>query len=494
MRRRYTPVLSKLGCTMSNCSNVEATSASARDESRTVNFRPLAMLVGCAFFMEQLDSTIIAPAIPSMAQTFAVEPLRLNLALTLYLLVLVIFVPVSGALADRFGTRRVFCAAVGIFTLSSLACGFAQDLTTLLVARAVQGMGAALMVPVGRMAMVHSTRPADLVAAMAWMVTPAMLGPLLGPPLGGLIVTWSSWPWIFWANVPIGLFGLYIGRRLVPQYVVAVPRKIDLLGWLIFSCGAGALIVGLDLSHHHVYRHHIAPALLTFAIISAFVYWCHARRHPAPLLDFSLTRISTFKVSLVSGSVVRIGYGALPFILPLTLQLGMGLSALKSGVVMAGSALASMLMKATTVKILRHFGFRNVLIANGVLCAVGIAACAALSPKWSIYAILGLLLVSGISRSVQFNALGSLAYADIDRSQTGSATSLNTTFQQLAAAIGIALCVWMLEFFSTQDGASQSSLVSYALTYLALGVITLMAVPICLGLRKDAGRALSGQA
>lgn len=450
------------------------------------------MLVGCAFFMEQLDSTIIAPAIPSMALGFEVEPLRLNLAMTLYLLALVIFVPISGALADRFGTRRVFCAAVGLFTASSLACGFAQDLTTLLIARAAQGAGAALMVPVGRMAIVHSTRPADLVAAMAWMVTPAMLGPLLGPPLGGVIVTWASWPWIFWVNVPIGLLGFYIGKRLVPEHRVATPRKIDRLGWLIFSCGSSALIAGLDLSHHRVYREHLAPALLGVAVISIFAYWLHARRHPAPLLDFSLIRISTFKVALVSGTIVRIGYGALPFILPLTLQLGMGLSALNSGLVIAGSALASMLVKATTVKILRQFGFRRVLIANGIACALGIAACALLSPDWGLYAILALLLVSGISRSVQFNALGSLTYADLDRSQTGSATSLNTTCQQLAAASGIAMCVYLLEFFTPQDSVSSSSLDSHALTYLALGLITLMAVPICLGLKRDAGKALSG--
>lgn len=466
----------------------------ACDEQPQANFRPLAMLVGCAFFMEQLDSTIIAPAIPSMAQAFAVEPLRLNLAMTLYLLVLVIFVPVSGALADRFGTRRVFCAAVGIFTASSLACGFAQDLNSLLLARAVQGMGAALMVPVGRMSMVRATRPAELVAAMAWMVTPAMLGPLLGPPLGGLIVTWSGWPWIFWVNVPIGLLGLYFGRRLVPHFAVAEPRRIDLAGWLILSCAASALIFGLDLSHHPVYRHQLAPGLLAAALFGGLLYWLHARRHPAPLLDFSLVRISTFKVALVSGSVVRIGYGALPFLLPLALQLGMGLSAVHSGLVMAGSALASMLVKTTTVKILRRYGFRTVLIINGVLCAAGIAVCAVLSPQWSLPAILGLLLVSGISRSVQFNALGSLAYADIERSRTGAATSLNSTFQQLAAAIGIALCVWLLDFFTARAGQGEPVLHSYALTFLALGLITLAAVPVCLGLARDAGNALSGKA
>ncbi|MBD1550750.1 MFS transporter [Pseudomonas typographi] len=456
------------------------------------SYKPLAMLVGCAFFMEQLDATIIAPAIPAMAKAFAVEPLQLNLAMTLYLLLLVVFVPISGALADRFGTRRVFSAAVTIFTLSSLACGFAHSLPTLLLARSLQGIGAALMVPVGRMAMVRATRPADLVAAMAWMVTPAMIGPLLGPPLGGVLVTWLSWPWIFWANVPIGIVGLYLTQRLVPQFAVTTRRRIDLLGWLILSLGVGCLVIGLDLSHAKNNVAHLAPVLLIVALLCVFAYWLYSRHHPNPLLDFSLARITTFRVSLVSGTLVRVGYGALPFLLPLTLQLGMGMSPMQSGLVIAGSALASMLMKTATVKILRYFGFRSVLIANGLLCAVGLAVCALLGPGWSAYATLCLLLISGISRSVQFNALGSIAYADTRREQTGAATSLNTTFQQLAAAIGIALSAWLLNLFAGLSGDASPTLHSYAWTYLALALIALLAVPVCLQLKGDAGKALTG--
>ena len=465
----------------------------SNDEDRNLNFRPLAMLVGCAFFMEQLDSTIIAPAIPVMAAAFKVEPLQLNLAMTLYLLLLVIFVPVSGALADRFGTRRIFCIAIGIFTISSLACGFAQDMPTLLLARSIQGIGAALMVPVGRIAMVRSTRPADLVAAMAWMVTPAMIGPLLGPPLGGLVVTWLTWPWIFWANVPIGIWGLYLAQRLVPQLATKEKKPIDLAGWLILSIGVGCLVIGLELSHGTSPHRNLATILLTIATLCAYGYWQYSKKHPRPLLDFSLTQITTFRVSLVAGSLVRVGYGALPFLIPLTLQLGMGMSPMDSGIVLAGSALASMVMKATTVKILKRYGFRGVLISNGILCSVGLMACAALNPHWSMPATLCLLLISGVSRSIQFNALGSIAYADTRSDQTGSATSLNTTFQQLAAAIGIALSVWFLDLFSTVGGNASPTMSSYAWTFIMLGLITGLAIPVCFQLTKVSGAALSGR-
>jgi len=461
-------------------------------EKRTASFRPLAVLVGCAFFMEQLDSTIIAPAIPAIAEAFAVEPLRLNLAMTVYLLALVIFVPVSGALADRFGTRTVFRAAIAIFTLSSLFCGFADNLPVLLLARAIQGASAALMVPVGRIAIVRSTRPADLVTAMAWMITPAMIGPLLGPPLGGLAVTYLSWEWIFWINVPIGLLGLYLASSHVPQFRNDQSKALDLKGWLLLSLAVGCLVIGLDLSHNPRYRLDVAPGLLIGGVACVVFYRRYSKNHPSPLLDFTLLNINTFRVALVSGTLVRIGYGALPFVLPLSLQLGLGLSALNSGLAMAGSAFAAMLMKTTTVSILRRFGFRTVLIYNGFLCAFGLAVCATLEPGWSLLSILLILLISGISRSVQFNALGSIAYADTRRDQTGSATSLNTTFQQLAAAFGIAISVWLLDFFALLSGQSTPSVGAFSLTFLVLGFLALLAVPICFSLEEKAGKQLSG--
>ncbi|MDR2689988.1 MAG: MFS transporter [Azoarcus sp.] len=454
-----------------------------------MDFRPLAMIVGGAFFMEQLDTTIIAPAIPAMALDLGVEPLRLNLALTVYLLCLVVFIPISGAVADRFGTRTVFCRAVACFIASSAICGLAQDIVILTLARAVQGASGALMVPVGRMAIVRAAGRGQLVRALAWMMTPAMLGPVLGPPLGGLIVTYGSWPWIFYINIPVGLLGVWLAARHMPQFHGDGGRgRFDLVGWMLLAVCLTLCVVALEL----VARHGTAASVVLSSVggvLAALGYGLHVRRIECPLLDFSLLDIQTFRASFINGAVVRVGYGALPFLLPLALQIGLGFSAMESGFALLMSALTVIVMKTQVAPILRRFGFRRVLLWNGLVCGVALACCALFQGLMTISIV---LLIGGFSRSVQFNAITAIGYADIVAERVGAATSLNTTFQQLAAMLGISLSVVIIELCALADGRGVPQADDFAIALMIMGFIALAGLPWFWHLPADAGEELSG--
>lgn len=461
---------------------------------RTTDYRPLSLLVGMAFFMEQLDATILAPAIPQIAGDLGVDPLSLNLTMTLYLLCNVIFIPVSGFLAARWGTRRLFRGALLLFALSSLWCGLADNLLSLTLGRAVQGMSAALMVPVGRSVIVHTTRKPDLVVALAWMITPAMLGPLLGPFLGGLIVTYASWEWIFFINLPLGLAGYLAAGRYVPQIEDRAASGFDRWQWLLLALVLGGVTLVLELLRHPGL--HVATCgLLALLVVSALgaYRWRSLRYQPHErLLDFSLLRMPTFRVSFWSGGLIRVGYGALPFLLPLFLQLGLGFSALQAGwVLLAGGAVALM-TKTFTARILRRFGFRQVLLWNGLFCALALVLCALFRSGWGLGLLAAAVSLGGFFRSIQFNALAAIAYADLPRQQIAAATSLNTAFQQLAVMLGIALAVlsvaWSGQFFQH----AEPEVIDFSLAFVLLAGFTFAAVPFALRLDADAGAELSG--
>ncbi|PHM19647.1 MAG: MFS transporter [Curvibacter sp. PD_MW3] len=452
----------------------------------------LALLVGGAFFMEQLDATIIAPAIPLIAKDLALDPLSLNLTLTTYLLALVVMIPVSGALADRFGTRTVFRWSVALFTLSSVLCAFAPDLPTLILARTLQGGSGALMVPVGRIAIVRTVKKSELVQALATMVTLAMVAPIVGPPLGGWIADTGSWTWIFLVNLPIGLLGWFLAGRHIPQLKTDITAPFDLPGWLALTSCLACLICGLELSRHGNIASWYAPTVFAASLGFGVLYFLRWRTQADPLLDFSLLKHNTFRVSFIGSSLVRVGYGALPFLLPLCLQLGLGFSASDSGLALLGSAVVVIIMKAGTAALLRTFGFRTVLICNGIACSAGLAICALLMPGWTLPGVLILLMAGGFARSVQFNALAAIAYADIEPSRTGAATSLNTMFQQLAVTLGITLSAWLLEWFATHAGRSELTAHDFALTFLCLAAITALAIPSYFALERHAGADLSG--
>jgi EmrB/QacA subfamily drug resistance transporter len=458
---------------------------------RDDDYRPLSIVVGLAFFMEQLDSTIIAPVIPELARAFGVDALSLNLTMTIYLLCSVTFIPVSGCLAGRFGTRSVFKASVTLFVLSSVLCAASTSLPVLAAARALQGASAALMVPVGRTAIVRSTARGDLVLALAWMITPAMVGPLLGPVLGGLISTYASWHWIFLINVPIGFLVWWGASRYLPQIKAETPDAFDLCEWLLLSLMLALVVASLELGRHHAVDVPWWGVLALFAVLT-WAYVRRVRRAARPMLDFALLRVPTFHASFWAGSLVRVGYGAVPFLLPLMLQIGLGFSAIQSGLVLLASGAVAFVTKTRTAAILRRFGFRRVLVVNGLLCAAALAACAFARFEWGLLSIAVLVSVGGFFRSIQFNALAAIAYADMPPEKIAAATSLNTMIQQLAVMFGISLSAFVVEHSARAAHRAGPAAFDFALAFLVVSLAALIAVPFCMKLRADSGSDMSG--
>ena len=453
--------------------------------------RGLPLVVGLAFFMEQLDATIIAPALPDMAAALGTDPLTLSLAMTVYLLCGVAFIPIGGPLASRWGTRTVFQAAIALFVASSVMCAFASSLPVLCAARALQGMAAALMVPVGRTALVRQTPPGELVAALAWMITPAMLGPLLGPPLGGLITTLLSWHWIFLINVPIGLAGLWAAARFVPQIHLEADTAFDLPGWLLLACILAFLIGGLELVRHGAPTVPCA-VLATLFLLASGAYARRANRRARAMLDFALLRTRTFRTSFVSGSLLRVGYGALPFLLPLMLQVGLGFSALESGMTLLATGAVALLTKTQTTWMLRRWGFRRVLLANGIACSVALAICGLCRVSWGLPAIALVASIAGLVRAVQFNAIAAVAYADLPPQKIGAATTLNTMAQQLSIMLGITVATLVVDWSARAQGRSAPTPDDFSAAFYVVAAISALAIPSYLALRADAGARLSG--
>lgn len=458
------------------------------------DFRPLSLLVGSAFFMEQLDSTIVAPAVPQIAHALGVGPLSLDLSMTVYLLCSVIFIPLSGMLAGKWGTRSIFRFSLLVFVLSSAVCGVAGNLPTLIAARAVQGFSGALMVPVGRIAIVRTTPRAALVAALAWMITPAMLGPLFGPPLGGIIATFASWRWIFWLNIPVGVIGCLLATHIVPQIVDEDDSPFNVREWASLSVALASLVAALELA-----RHRDVPLAAWFSLgaafaVSAVAYVAFARRSTRPLLDFGLLRFQTFNTSFWAGSLVRVGYGAVPFLLPLMLQIGLGYSAVASGAVLLASGAVAFVTKTQTTGLLRRFGFRNVLIVNGLLCSAALIACAAFRADFGFALIAVIVSAGGLSRSIQFNALAAIAYADLPGAKVSPATTLNTAAQQLAVMLGISAATVIVGLSAQLGMRAQPNADDFAHAFALIGFVAMSSVPFCVRLSARAGMELSGQA
>jgi EmrB/QacA subfamily drug resistance transporter len=452
-----------------------------------------AVIVASALFMQNLDSTVIATALPTMAKAFGYDPVRMNVALTSYLLSLAVFIPASGWVADRYGARNVFRAAIVVFTVGSVLCGLSNGLAFLVAARVVQGIGGAMMVPVGRLLLLRSVAKQELVAAMAWLTMPALLGPVVGPPVGGFIVTYFSWRWIFYINIPVGILGFMLVTLFIER--VSEPSRPQFDGWglLLSGVALSGLMFGLEMVGRGVLAPELVAALIGVGLAAGIGYGVHAWRHPAPLLDFSLMRLPCFGVAFTAMMLFRTGIGAIPFLLPMMLQVGFGKAAVESGLITFASSAGALVMKPATQRALRLFGFRDTLVWNGAISAVMLALCAGFRPSWPVAAIYAALLCGGFLRSLQFTAYNTLAYGDVPRARMSAATSLYTTGQQLAATIGVSVGAGSLELARTMSHHATPQDSDFSAAFLVVACLTALAAPVALFMPRDAGDDLTGR-
>lgn len=459
--------------------------------ARPRTFRSTALVVASAMFMQQLDSTVLTVALPTMARDLGVAAPTLSLALTSYLVALALFIPASGTLADRFGSRIVFCLSIAIFLIGSIACAMAFNLPSLVAARFLQGIGGAMMVPVGRLVVLRSVDRTEIIQALSWLVMPALIGPILGPPLGGMIVTWLEWRWIFYINLPIGLAGIVFALILVPN-VHGVRTRFDWIGFVLSGAAFACILFGLELASRSG-TGSVALALLAGGSLLAAAYLVHARHTDSPILDPALLRTKNFRLSVIAGSLARITQGAQPFLLPLMFQLGFGYSAAVTGTLTVSVAIGGLAMKVLAPRILRRWGFRRSLIVSGLVGTAGYALCSAFRPDWPIPLIIGVLLAAGFFTSFQFTAYNAIAYADIDDKRMSSATSFYATFQQLSMSVGICLAATTLELAPRVAGRTTLSLEDFSMAFLIVACISGCAIIWNRGFTAEAGQELSGE-
>jgi EmrB/QacA subfamily drug resistance transporter len=450
------------------------------------------LIVACALFMENLDSTVIATALPAIARSLHEDPLRLNLAITSYLLSLAVFIPLSGWVADRYGARSVFRAAIVVFTLGSACCGLAESLPQLVAARIFQGIGGAMMVPVGRLVMLRTVPKSELVRAMSYLTVPALIGPVLGPPLGGFIVTYSSWRWIFYINLPIGLLGIALASVFIENVKEAGKWPLDLRGFLLSGVGLAGLMFGFETAGRGVLPMPLVAALLTAGALGTTAYVLHSRIHSHPIIDLKLLRIPTFAAAVTGGSLFRIGIGALPFLLPLMLQLGFGLSPFASGLLTFTSAAGAMTMKITAAPIIRTFGFRRVLLGNAVISSLFVASYAFFAPSTPHWLIVLALLSGGFFRSLQFTSTNTLIFADVPPPLMSRATSFQSMAQQLSVSIGVGIGALLLHVTLLVQGRTELAAGDFAGAFLVVALISLSSIFFYLPLAREAGAEVSG--
>ena len=455
--------------------------------------RLVPLIIAVALFMENMDSTIIATSLPAIAADIGANPLALKLAVTSYLLSLAVFIPASGWTADRFGARTVFRAAIAVFVIGSVGCAFANSLSGFVIARIVQGMGGAMMTPVGRLVLVRSIERHRLVDAMAWVTMPALVGPIIGPPVGGFITTYATWHWIFIINVPIGLLGIVLATRYIEDVRVEGLERFDLVGMVLAGAGVAGLAFGLSVVGLGLIPPLIVAGLVAAGAIFMTAYVLHARRTPTPVLDFSLVRIPTFRANVVSGSLFRLGIGSLAFLLPLMLQLGFGYTPLQSGLVTFTAAVGAFTMKTFAARIIRAFGFRRILIANALLSSALTAACGFFTPTTPFVVMITVLLIGGFFRSLQFTATNVIAYADVATQRMSRATSLVSVAQQLSIAAGVAVGALAVEMAVQFNGTGIITAEDFRPAFLLIGAISASSALFFWGLPPDAGASMANR-
>jgi EmrB/QacA subfamily drug resistance transporter len=454
----------------------------------------VSLIVACAMFMQNLDSTIIATALPAIGGSIGESPLRLNVAITCYLLSLAVFIPISGWTADRFGARRVFSAAIVVFTLGSIGCGLSRSLWMLVIARIIQGMGGAMMVPVGRLVLLKTVPRSELVRAMSYVSVPALVGPVIGPPLGGFIVTYGSWPWIFFINIPIGILGVVLVRLFIEDIRETTVRPFDLPGFVLTGVGLASFAFGFEMSGRGELPLPLIAGLIALGALCIALYVRHARLVDHPIIDLALMRIPTYRTTTIGGFIFRMGLGALPFLMPLMLQVGFGLDALHSGLITFASAAGAMSNKLLVSAIIRSLGFRRVLIGNTVISAAFLFSYSFFQPSTPHAVIFLALLAGGFFRSLQMTSINTLSYADVPAAMLSRATSLTSMAQQLSQSMGVGTGALMLYLMLGLHHATVSGPSDFSFALASVAGLSLLSVPFFLRMSPDAGAEVSGRA
>jgi EmrB/QacA subfamily drug resistance transporter len=455
--------------------------------------RSVALIVAITFFMQLLDSTIISTSLPQMGQSFGVQAVAMSAGITVYMLTMAVFVPVSGWLADRFGARTIFLLAIAVFTLASLACGLSQGLTEFIAARAVQGLGGALVTPVGRILVLRSASKSELLNATALITWPALFAPVIGPVLGGFITTYLSWRWNFFINIPLGIVGIALAARFIPDLNEVKSRTLDWRGFLLASAGLASLLLGLERIAHPDGGVLQAVALVATGLAVGWLAVRHLTRTSDPLLDLTLFAVPTFALStLAAGTLLRMAINATPFLLPLLFQVGFGLSPVEAGLLIFVYFLGNLGMKAVTTPMLRRFGFRTILFGNGLTAALSIIACGTISRDTPQFLVMLLMLIAGLSRSMQFTALNTLAFADVSPAQRSSASTLSSMLQQVSMLLGVGFAAAVLNLSQSFREEHALDLVDVRIAFVSIGLIGLFVSFRFLALAREAGAEVSG--
>ncbi|MEW5290334.1 multidrug transporter subunit MdtD [Erwinia papayae] len=446
----------------------------------------LPWIAAMAFFMQALDATILNTALPAIANSLNRSPLAMQSAVISYTLTVAMLIPVSGWLADRFGTRKIFIIAVSLFTLGSLACALSGSLAMLVVFRVVQGIGGAMMMPVARLALLRAYPRSELLPVLNFVTMPGLIGPVLGPMLGGVLVTWATWHWIFLINIPMGVMGIIYARKYMPDFTTP-RRRFDLPGFLLFGFGLVLLSSGIELFGEKIVSTSIALAVTTGGTLLLLIYIVHARHHAAPLIPLPMFKTRTFSVGILGNIASRLGTGCVPFLMPLMLQIGFGYSAILAGCMMAPTAVGSLLAKSTVTQILRWLGYRKTLVWISVIIGALIASFALQTPAMGLPVLLLPLFILGMAMSTQFTAMNTITLADLNESNASSGNSMLAVTQQLAISFGVAVSAAVLRFYENFDA---STVQQFHATFLTMGVVTAISGLVFMLLKPGDGRHL----
>jgi EmrB/QacA subfamily drug resistance transporter len=462
---------------------------------RTSSKQLLPWLVAVAFFMESLDTTILNTAVPTIAAALKVAPLSMKSVLSSYTLSLAVFIPISGWMADRFGTRRVFASAIGLFTLGSLLCGISSDLHLLVACRILQGCGGAMMVPVGRLTLVRTFAKSELIRAMSFVAIPGLVGPMLGPIAGGLIVGYLHWRVIFFVNLPIGLTGLVLVYLHLPDYREEHTHPLDTIGLILFGSGVALLSYVLEVFGEHSLSTGEILGLLSISIVLLAGYGLHASKALFPLLRLTLFRIRTFRASVAGSFFTRLGIGGLPFLFPLLYQVGLGFTPIQSGLLMMPQAIAAMSLKLVMPRILSSFGFRGVLVSNTVILGVMILCFATIGVGTPAWIIVTQAFFYGFFQSLQYTTMNTLVYADVTEEEASAASSIASTGQQMSISFGVASASLVTAFFIPDRFHSDAPQMIHGIhqAFLVLGGLTILSTIVFRELKSGDGDAISQQ-